>query len=297
MPREFLHWVVAERAAKEFEKSSSAQQSLSLPLLSRPFLFLGAMAPDAPFFYNLGSSPLSKLSDELHGAHGENPFQKIIKFSKQTLTHEELSFLFGYLSHCAVDSLFHPWIYWETGNYYASKKAKIQHRKLETILDEWMNNQCQKEIESYKRDFRIGIQQRRKVDSILNSLEGSDRFIFKAFYHMHQALNLFRSPQAFRLLSLLPESIFSLEVRALFHARKLEEVKNFRSEITFHQPVTGEEIRTSVEELIEKSVRLSIETGNKFFNTEHPEKLNFPSLDSGMEGIGIEGMKFFKKLN
>jgi hypothetical protein len=53
---------------------------------------------------------------------------------------KDISFILGYISHCALDITFHPVIYYLSGNYYDESpekraRAVYLHRHLETCLD------------------------------------------------------------------------------------------------------------------------------------------------------------------
>lgn len=151
MPREIVHWDIAHRAL------------LRLPIEEAPILrqitvgneaaiALGAVTHDAPYYRRGGGSEFEWVGAFLHGLgekvdYGDTllPLSRFGEFADSlTDTHERatsLSFLLGLLSHYAVDVVFHPWVFFFTGNYYAvddreRAAARARHRLLEVYLDE-----------------------------------------------------------------------------------------------------------------------------------------------------------------
>lgn len=151
MPREIVHWKVAARAAQELSKRGAYE--LAKAAAKYPYAFaLGAVAHDAPYYRSGGASPFEFIGALLHGlgqasGHGDT-LAPLARFIRDTLelseTHhreEALAFVLGLLSHYAADVVFHPLIFFVTGDYYAAdaaerRAARGRHRLFEVYLDE-----------------------------------------------------------------------------------------------------------------------------------------------------------------
>lgn len=151
MPRELVHWDILYRALKRLPVEEA-------PLLHEIIrgndaaIALGAIAHDAPYYRRGGGSEFEWISSFLHGL-GERVEQgdTLLPLSRFGALADalpdpdkraaSLSFLLGLISHYAVDVVFHPWIFFCSGNYYAvddreRAHARARHRLLEVYLDE-----------------------------------------------------------------------------------------------------------------------------------------------------------------
>src|SRR5688572_10618717 len=117
MPRETVHCEILDRLREE--------KLPTLLITHEAFAYLGALGPDALYYYRFGGSPAEKIAETLHGSEGEDTFRLPKELAKKIvqLPPDERdplwAFLIGYLTHCIVDSIFHPVIYYLTGDYYA----------------------------------------------------------------------------------------------------------------------------------------------------------------------------------
>ena len=140
MPRDLTHVIIADDILKRSKDSWAkgvAEQSTAM--------HMGAIAHDS-FLY--GPSP--KLSTKMHGGFGDDPRAPALAMlddvraeKNPELKAKKKAFAFGYLSHMAVDSVFHPFVYSVSGSQVpennTSKEgedmAKARHRYAETWLD------------------------------------------------------------------------------------------------------------------------------------------------------------------
>jgi hypothetical protein len=105
----------------------------------------GSIVADT-FFYS-SNKDIVKISEELHGKEGEKTNELIfdmLDHARQYKSGELLCLSMGYISHCVFDMIFHPIIYYLTGNYYdkdstKSDQAVYRHRLIETKLDNHIN--------------------------------------------------------------------------------------------------------------------------------------------------------------
>lgn len=85
--------------------------------------------------------------DMIHGADGNDtsgPVHEMLKSLRDTpndsLYGEKAAFICGFLTHIALDSILHPYVYHVSGNYYADcpverRESQIRHRLIEAWFD------------------------------------------------------------------------------------------------------------------------------------------------------------------
>jgi hypothetical protein len=98
--------------------------------------YLGSIIPDT-FFY---SRSLEKISEVIHGKDGQPTNIMILTVLDQAKGPEDIAFILGYITHCALDITFHPMIDSLCGDYYDEdpvrrEDAMAMHRSLETCID------------------------------------------------------------------------------------------------------------------------------------------------------------------
>lgn len=112
---------------------------------------LGAVLPDLFYFYHF-LSPLRSKKAQFWGdlLHHKNPFPLALHFLDQlkeiddTVTHNKLfSFTLGFICHCIVDIVTHPYIFYISGDYYnrdprIASAAQINHLRVEFALDSYL---------------------------------------------------------------------------------------------------------------------------------------------------------------
>ncbi len=146
MPREYVHWEIFEGIRAALNAAPETAPLGEVLTKYRALSYLGAMGPDAPYYYRLGGTHFEEIAERLHGSSGEDTFDFLRRAgdSIAQLANEDreaaTAFLIGYLTHCIVDMHFHPVIYYFTGDYYARDKtaraaARKRHRAWEVHLD------------------------------------------------------------------------------------------------------------------------------------------------------------------
>jgi len=100
--------------------------------------YLGSVFPDI-FSY---SKKTSELADKIHGKSGENTADVIFQMLDNDVS---MAFIFGYITHCAADMIFHPVVWYLSGNYYDKNKIKMhkaryRHYYVETYIDTVLND-------------------------------------------------------------------------------------------------------------------------------------------------------------
>ncbi len=144
MPKDITHWAIAS----ETQKRLSDQRVRYLINTNYATFLVGAVAYDIPY-YATGKYTclLEGKADELHGIKTCNTWQPIIRLLQSYDITEDnsswetiLAFVLGCITHITIDSQYHPFIYYFTGNSYDSKTSKrnqaiFKHRQLESHLD------------------------------------------------------------------------------------------------------------------------------------------------------------------
>ncbi len=134
MPKENTHLHFAYGLLEEF-RGHDIRRDVSENM--RHYL-LGSITPDT--FYYGNSASLRSISESFHGKDGNPTNTTIVQVLDHARDKKDISFILGFISHCALDITFHPVIYYLSGNYYdpsPQKRARAVylHRHLETCLD------------------------------------------------------------------------------------------------------------------------------------------------------------------
>jgi hypothetical protein len=134
MPKENTHLHFAHGLLEEFQGHDIRKVVLEY---IRHYL-LGSIIPDT--FYYGNSASLRRISESFHGKDGNPTNTTIVQVLDHARDKKDISFILGYISHCALDITFHPVIYYLSGNYYDESpekraRAVYLHRHLETCLD------------------------------------------------------------------------------------------------------------------------------------------------------------------
>ena len=144
MPKESTHLYLAKNLFDGLCIKEGAQTDYPAAaevLATAPNLFmLGAVAPDSVFNYIRGGaiSVFRHYSSYSHDSSGHNLFGFLPRMAESKLpVIPSLSFALGAICHLTADTVFHPMIYYFTGNDNpGEKQAAIRHYRFETGLDQ-----------------------------------------------------------------------------------------------------------------------------------------------------------------
>jgi hypothetical protein len=315
MPKEVVHWMVAERAAGLLAGGPYG------PALSRcpNGLRLGAVFHDI-LFYLRGDFPdgLKSLPHRLHGSHGEDSYDlmRLQAAHMHARKGEPLptAFFVGLASHIFADAAIHPLVYHLTGNYYDADPRRRtgairRHRALESLLDM---------VAAGGPDAVLG----RSLKALVAGLEGplglacppealaqlSGGTAEAAQKALAEALDTYRTMQSLcrvqSLASLLRDVAWLMpdklrEIAALFYAPQLWEQRvAVAGVVAYRNPVSGEAHSASLAELMEQAARRTAE-----FCTRQAASLSAgrgladpgpgPSLDMGLAGVSVARAQYF----
>ena len=149
MPREIVHWAVLDQGTSQLQASGAPQVHECL-VRYKSAAYLGAILHDAPYYYRFGGKSFEAVAEWLHGRHGEDTFVPMRELANEiqsaTCSLEERiahwAMLFGMISHMVTDTVFHPMVFYFSGDYYDPRPeqredARARHRLLEVYLDSW----------------------------------------------------------------------------------------------------------------------------------------------------------------
>ena len=315
MPKEITHWHIARKALQRGIPVEVGKIIASNPAL----YYIGAIAHDIPF-YDLSKpseASIERMANQLHGVNGENTLVPLIEIMETALSqnHKQasLAFLLGMLTHFIADSMFHPMVYYMSGNYYANdleeqSKAIFRHRLLETAIDLWssrldpmeypvdLNHLWREAGEPGRQAFKL------LVEHFTYQGDKSLQAHFKKAWRNHRFLQTaFSWSIPWRVLALYRRyrhpALEKLE--ALFYLQPLD-LSFFNGTLDWLHPVSGELNQMSLDELYDLSVKKVIILFEQL--AEQPID-NWPlllrelpplSLDSGLPYIPVGQMKYFR---
>lgn len=322
MGKEISHILCAGQAAHSFSGPGRSGLRSLLGDFSRCYHF-GSIVPDT-FFYAVrlpftAGNP-SEYGDILHGSEGcdtSRPAHEMMKSLRDApndpLFREKASFVCGYLTHMALDSTLHPYVYHVSGNYYADcpverREAQSRHR----LIEGWFDLHLLRRIArvpatcGYVSDIRRnGTVNRELLRFFLNACEKSIPMRPSAWrdllrgYRVQMGLNaLFGKSSAEKLVRRMDRTLGGrlMTFHSLFYPGNLQEIPR---EIThfssFRHPVTGEERKGGFEILWKQALERSgdfLAAADAFlFAGEDDEGLRRViqgySLSSGLVGVAI----------
>jgi hypothetical protein len=322
MGKELSHIICAEQTAQSITGSVGGGFLSLLRDYSAAYHF-GSIVADTFFYavrlpFESGHSPC--WGDMIHGADGNDtsgPVHEMLKALRDspndTLYGEKAAFVCGFLTHIALDSTLHPYIYHVSGNYYADcpverRESQVRHRLIEAWFDLHLLQQSSLRLArcGYLRKIRAkGALNKELMRFLFTACEKSFqidpdswRFLLRG-YRVQMILNAaFRSATLGKSLR-LADSFLSKRLQtflALFYPWGCPEVPgeiiNFRS---FRHPVTGEEHEGDFQRLWNQSLERGgdfLASVEKFLflgrdDDELRKVIRGYSLSTGLEGVPI----------
>jgi hypothetical protein len=321
MPKEITHWLVADKVIERLERESSSMQDIVRAMREYPdFVYLGAILHDAPY-YVLGSqrSDAVRCADRLHGASGENTFELLHAIAERITRPSPVTtrllrpfhaLLLGAITHICTDCIFHPVIYYASGNLHRSPDvAWRNHRALESSLDLALCEYFERLPASFSLDeylHRGG----ESLSAMLNAvpiLAPSAAAILDGYRTIARVrrVGTHRLLRSFFDLAepLLPRSMQAYTALRYTSSRGID----VAAQQTYRHPVTGVSAAVSFLELFEASVQESVRVWRLFeknFSENVPTKsMNAnaqdgiaekgASLEVGLIGVAAAEMRFF----
>lgn len=265
-----------------------------------PTFLLGSIIPDT-FYY----SPHEAISDTLHGKDGNTTNPLLPDMIGPKSLSRDLAFTCGYLTHCALDIVLHPCVYYLSGNYYdpdplKRTQAVYRHRHIETCLDVYLSNPYRIHtvldhtlIEGLRfeqliaRDFQIDI------SAIRQALKK------QLLYN-----RLFASAAAFRLLRLLHRLriVKNDAILGLFYGICRANPYPLDGAISFRDLVSGEEQTRTVYDLLQTAAAKAVDMIQHAWRYAQGEitaadllrVIPGESLDTGRLHVPVSDIRFTK---
>ena len=281
MPREAIHWTALSRVLKKLDRPPFSTLfpagGTNAPGEARTnfaALYLGAMAHDAPYYYRFGGADFESVAEMLHGSDGNDTFDPFRSMAEAILMRPEAerpvlwAFLLGMISHYAVDTVFHPMIYFFTGDYYHPDpalrlEARGRHRLLETYLDSWATPK----LEQWNRFSINGTIKAlgSSIDTVcavlgktMSDVPGQDASTAwrRALKYLGDLQAIFHSDIAGRIFRgcnfIVGGKLTPIEALFIYRRRKSEPLLD--RPLLYTNPATGEQVTKSTEDLLNESV-------------------------------------------
>ncbi|MCC6275402.1 MAG: zinc dependent phospholipase C family protein [Leptospiraceae bacterium] len=156
MAGKITHLEVLSQVCKHLDHGTPEQKKIAKTLRieeNKNYANLGTVAPDIFYFYHVLTPVLNKKS-QFWGdlSHHRNVAELLLNFLDIIFETEEglyrdrfIAFTMGYLVHCIVDVVTHPYIFFISGDFYnkdpkISSQAQIAHMRVEYALDSYLLN-------------------------------------------------------------------------------------------------------------------------------------------------------------
>lgn len=302
MPKENTHLYFAHQVVEilpDDELAGMIRQEMGI-------FYFGAVIPDS--FYYAKEREVIRIAEFMHGKDGNltNEFIfDLLKKAKETRRNEDLVFALGYITHCVLDIVFHPVIYYLSGNYYDPDKRKRDeavylHRHLETALDARVNQSFW-----FERLIHMDFLDRLSVDEVVEKKFRLPKSVFlKVQMQKARLLKALHYDWLYYVLSALyvVRIVKRPVLLGIFYANLRHEDRQLPDFIEYRDIVTGEKLETTVQELFYKARHLAkdrLEAAWKYYKGEiHREEamevIKGESLSCGKEGVPSTEFKYFR---
>ncbi len=264
MPKEIAHWYLADRV-----KSFLPEESVFFEPVHacENLFFLGAVAPDIPFYYLAGPGS-ARIRAAAEPFHRPDPgalipvlsfFEQMQQFGKDA---RALSLGAGILCHLLADTVFHPLVYYYSGMPRVHPGATARHRQFETALDLYFLHQA--DIDTRTSLYRILGQTEVAPKTLINYLgklfalekPGDVTGLGYAVrsHAFYQAL--FRNAGVYRILSRLSKGrhrVLETALSLFYPDDQKENISFFDTGFQYRDPDTGRECRADIPGLVLKT--------------------------------------------
>ncbi len=302
MPKENTHILIAEKVLGGIGN----KKVLTIISSNHREYQLGSFFPDM-FFYSFRYIYIARM---LHGNRGEKTNDIVfllLEGLKKSPSDKDLAFMFGYLCHCAADIVFHPAVFYLSGNYGDDDDENIgqvryMHNRIETYIDKSLGHgfSANKTTSVSQLDRLQAIP---KLAGMLGMEEKALKKISRKCLRRELLVNMIsKSWLAYKCVRLIT-GLGLLKKKGelgIFYPDVMDQ-KILPDKFVYRHPVTGKNHSATINGLVEDSVSLSaryISAAYDFYigkaSREECEKI-IPgaSLESGMVGKGINEMEYF----
>ena len=221
------------------------------------FYYLGAVFPDTLYYSK--APRISRAAYFLHGDTGvpTNAFIfDVLDQVKDRPDEKTLAFIWGFLTHCAMDIVFHPVIFYFSGyapqdDQTSQLHSEYLHLHYETIIDQHFNKEIflenvinpaivkDLEFPSIRNIFR------RDIESCLKKQIFYFRLIHSRLYYI-----------VFKMLANM--GLADKRLVAGFYANLAVETKKLPQKLIYRDIFSGSDMETTLEELMEESINMAL---------------------------------------
>ena len=276
MPKELTHILFADALLDDL-RGTTRDDVASLLKRHRPTLHFGSITTDTLYYeltFPIIDRDYAHWGEIIHGGQGEDtgtPIREMLRRLQNRRPNVEddarFAFICGFLSHMALDIVFHPWVYAVTGPYYdpdPDKQADSQmcHRLVESWLDLLMLQRFEKTRNNFDPLKAIRANSMTNLDCLdffaesfrsAWRIEGDVRRYLRRFHTVQMLLGrLFPSPSATMAVAFL-NRLSKGRLRAftaLFYPTRPERMPAGLFEFqNFRHPVTGQTIDSTLDQL------------------------------------------------
>jgi hypothetical protein len=264
MPKEYTHWVLAEKIFLELPDS----RLKSLITGNKHLYYLGAVIPDTPLYMTFGryKQDFHSAARRLHGYDGEDTFIFLPFIAQQYgrgMSDSILALLLGAVTHVFTDSQFHPFIYCFSGTCLsqdarAAKNCDSRHLTIETYLA----LHHRKQVSLFNRGHLSALLKnedfkKREVLKLLNLLFFGNKSYpqreIKRVLSMHSFLQSAffkrRYISLVKALNLCPFIHLDKTLALFYPSQRNIRIPFFQQPFSYLHPVTGEEIEESIQDI------------------------------------------------
>lgn len=298
MPKVNTHLYFAKNIKNNNEKLSRVIDKYS------NYFYLGSIMPDV--FYYSKNEEITKVSDIIHGKDG-TPTNKLVfdllNTAKENKDEELLAFIFGFITHCYLDIVFHPIIFYFTGNYYDQdaqkrKTAFYRHNRMEVYLDQRISKEFY-----FNKLINSELFNNNLISILSKSLNIPKKETASSFKRHYFFNSIFHIKFIFKILLFLNKIyILNNEEKLVFFYEDLHNDEKIKEEIIYRDLFTGEVLKTNLNELLNISnlrTNRALISAYKYYNGEEARgqaEINIAgeSLDTGSNKYKIEEIKFTK---
>ncbi len=271
---------------------------------------LGSIIPDS-FYYSPRAS-VREVSDLLHGKKGEHTGKIVFDVleglggKRDNGDNGDLAFVLGYLTHCAMDSTFHPFIYYLTGNHrdgtVTKDDSRYYHFHYETYLDHKWNGSLY--LDRIIRTDTLGHLSFPYLISKRTGIRESDASeAVEAQILMNRMLRTAAPYAAVRALNRL--GVMGRSSLGLFYRNLRYEREKLDGRIDYGDIITGEPLSTTPEELVEDAMDAALPMMTAAFDFYHgridkrklAEAIPGRSLATGKAGVSASDIRYTKYHN
>lgn len=315
MPRDLTHIILADDIGEKLPVETAKNLSLN-----KTAYHMGAISHDS-FLY--GPSP--KLSTKMHGGLGDDTRKIVLTLldgvrreTDPEMRNIQKAFTFGFLSHMATDTAFHPFVYSVSGSQVRENNpsdehvrlAKARHRYTETWLDMHFVEKKGYNFDNFRpmRKIVCDVKNRKKLSGFFceayQRAYDVDDNVSKG-YEKGMLLQLFLGKMTWnqslarmmRRLDMLMGDRLATETSGFYQKdRKIpEQLTQFSS---YTHPVTGEKVHKTLDDLtkdaVERGVALISAAEKYISNGNRKEFLHAvpnTNLDTGIPDTRLSDIK------